>query len=300
MLGSVELFVSEYVRIDAESKTSSSRIDPALSFGERNIEGKDLLDELSPLIGKVVCIVLHDRMITATLPFYVILCMSLLQAREYVKLPNDLAAMHFCKCMAVLDGTFIDGDTADIVGPDARHFFGEIASGTYSQQQPSCVIEISMYLGDENGSGVDSTVFTCIMPMKPQKEGEYIFPRYEDDPKTFKSIVRKLAPNVAKRCSGSEERWAETSSLIDNEFSSIKTMKLEEIEDKLQGDLLTSHQVWASANKKRVDIIRQCWGCGLRQFRLKKCGRCRKALYCNAKCQKKDWKSHKKACTLHQ
>ena len=300
MLGSVDLFISEYSRIDTESRASSLKIDPTLSYDDRRDEGWSLLKDISLLVGEVVCIALRHKMMTATYPFYVMMCMSLLQAREYVKLPQDKAALHFCNQLAVLDGEFVNTDTASILSSEATHFFGEISTGAYNQQHPACVIEIVICLGDEDDSGVDSTVFTCFMPMKPQREGEYLFPSYEEDPAKFKAIVHKMAPKVAQGCSGSDERWAEVSSLIGDDLSSVKSMKLAKLEGKLQGNLLTEHGVWESANKKRLQMIRQCWGCGLRQFILKKCSRCLKVWYCGAECQKKHWKLHKKVCTPHQ
>ncbi|EJD42517.1 hypothetical protein AURDEDRAFT_89441 [Auricularia subglabra TFB-10046 SS5] len=42
----------------------------------------------------------------------------------------------------------------------------------------------------------------------------------------------------------------------------------------------------------------QCFHCQSRKFQkqLKRCGRCRSALYCNTECQTRHWPSHKKFC----
>ena len=39
-----------------------------------------------------------------------------------------------------------------------------------------------------------------------------------------------------------------------------------------------------------------CWSCGVTGVPLKKCSVCTVALYCNAACQKADWKMHKTRC----
>ena len=41
----------------------------------------------------------------------------------------------------------------------------------------------------------------------------------------------------------------------------------------------------------------ECWACGVKGAELKKCTRCKFALYCDKKCQKNDWKRvHKEVC----
>ncbi|EJD42497.1 hypothetical protein AURDEDRAFT_114972 [Auricularia subglabra TFB-10046 SS5] len=42
----------------------------------------------------------------------------------------------------------------------------------------------------------------------------------------------------------------------------------------------------------------QCFKCQSRKLQkeLKRCGRCKSALYCNAECQTRDWPAHKKFC----
>ncbi|KAL0070510.1 Histone-lysine N-methyltransferase smyd1 [Marasmius tenuissimus] len=40
----------------------------------------------------------------------------------------------------------------------------------------------------------------------------------------------------------------------------------------------------------------KCGSCGKRDIKLMKCSACKKVTYCNAACQKADWKSHKPAC----
>lgn len=52
----------------------------------------------------------------------------------------------------------------------------------------------------------------------------------------------------------------------------------------------------------RHDIMDTCASCGKAQFivgSLKQCSACREILYCGKKCQKIDWKAHKKACKAH-
>ena len=40
-----------------------------------------------------------------------------------------------------------------------------------------------------------------------------------------------------------------------------------------------------------------CWSCGAMGVPLKKCSVCAVALYCDAGCQKMDWKAHKGQCS---
>ena len=44
-------------------------------------------------------------------------------------------------------------------------------------------------------------------------------------------------------------------------------------------------------------LSKTCWSCSTRPEKLLVCSRCKKAQYCNAECQKKDWKKHKKNCS---
>ena len=46
-----------------------------------------------------------------------------------------------------------------------------------------------------------------------------------------------------------------------------------------------------AANRKKL-----CWSCGAKGARLKKCSGCAVASYCEAACQKADWKAHKGKC----
>lgn len=43
-----------------------------------------------------------------------------------------------------------------------------------------------------------------------------------------------------------------------------------------------------------------CQACGKESLKLSTCGNCKNVVYCNRKCQKKDWKSHKLACHSFQ
>jgi hypothetical protein len=299
MLGSVETFTSAYAKLNEWCRLSSSTIDPELSFGDRRIEGNELLDPITRIVGDALVNVFSEKMGSATYPFYVTVLMSLIHARAYVNLSMREAPMAILMHTTVLDGEFID-QYADFCSADVTHFFGEIAKGTYNQQHPACVIETKIYLGDEDGSGLDSTVFNCIMPMKPARDGEYLFPSYKEDPSKFKSIVRKMAPKVAEDCSNSKKKWLVVSSLIEDESPQYKATKLACLQNELDRGLLTQHEVWESSNNKRMMMIRACSGCGLRQFVLKKCGRCLKVSYCEVECQKKHWKTHKKTCIPHQ
>ena len=49
----------------------------------------------------------------------------------------------------------------------------------------------------------------------------------------------------------------------------------------------------ASASASAAPIV--CAACGAAGARLK-CGGCRRAHYCDAACQKRDWRAHKAAC----
>jgi hypothetical protein len=49
-------------------------------------------------------------------------------------------------------------------------------------------------------------------------------------------------------------------------------------------------------SQKREKPLRSCSNCGTKKMSLSKCGRCKKAYYCNADCQRKDWAEHKKRC----
>lgn len=42
----------------------------------------------------------------------------------------------------------------------------------------------------------------------------------------------------------------------------------------------------------------QCGKCGIEECALSMCGNCNRQQYCSKKCQKEDWKSHKKTCLL--
>jgi hypothetical protein len=51
-----------------------------------------------------------------------------------------------------------------------------------------------------------------------------------------------------------------------------------------------------NAQCKNMKLVRACLHCKNVRPKLVKCRRCRSAHYCNPKCQKKDWKTHKKSC----
>jgi hypothetical protein len=47
--------------------------------------------------------------------------------------------------------------------------------------------------------------------------------------------------------------------------------------------------------RMQADLTNHCGACG-KPCRMMRCGCCQKVFYCNAKCQKDDWKKHKRAC----
>jgi len=52
----------------------------------------------------------------------------------------------------------------------------------------------------------------------------------------------------------------------------------------------------AKIQKECIDNPKQCFICGENNLPLKKCSRCRIAVYCSVECQKKDWMWHKLNC----
>lgn len=52
-------------------------------------------------------------------------------------------------------------------------------------------------------------------------------------------------------------------------------------------------EAWVRARGPDIDL-KKCAACG--KDALKKCGKCKSVVYCNVECQKKDFKSHTKAC----
>eukprot|EP01084_Bolivina_argentea_P183360 316418_1 len=65
-------------------------------------------------------------------------------------------------------------------------------------------------------------------------------------------------------------------------------------------DVLCTKYIRCWDNKLRKYTKRQqkCCYCGNETWKLKRCRRCKCAIYCSRKCQKKDWISHKKNCHL--
>ena len=48
-----------------------------------------------------------------------------------------------------------------------------------------------------------------------------------------------------------------------------------------------------------MEIKTRCMNCdiyGQKEKKLKRCGKCRRVYYCSVKCQRADWKEHKKVC----
>lgn len=67
--------------------------------------------------------------------------------------------------------------------------------------------------------------------------------------------------------------------------------------------LRSYYQSMVRMMKEKYDVIvphasnNKCWSCGGDGVELRSCTRCKIALYCNRKCQKKDWKCiHKELC----
>lgn len=46
----------------------------------------------------------------------------------------------------------------------------------------------------------------------------------------------------------------------------------------------------------KYDRVRECWLCKKQDLDLRKCSRCKSVWYCNSKCQKADWPTHKTNC----
>ena len=54
---------------------------------------------------------------------------------------------------------------------------------------------------------------------------------------------------------------------------------------------------WENKNKIFLPFGNiKCNFCGIKSIPIKKCGKCKKAYYCNIECQKNDWNSHKIHC----
>ena len=45
-------------------------------------------------------------------------------------------------------------------------------------------------------------------------------------------------------------------------------------------------------------VVRECVCCGKQQDRMFQCSACHAGVYCSRTCQKEQWHSHKKLCTL--
>ena len=56
----------------------------------------------------------------------------------------------------------------------------------------------------------------------------------------------------------------------------------------------------SAALKVSYGSISICAFCGKHTGKLQKCGLCRKVMYCNRECQRKDWKKHKEVCDAEQ
>ena len=71
-----------------------------------------------------------------------------------------------------------------------------------------------------------------------------------------------------------------------NQFITLDMMK------KYQGDENSEKD---EENTKIVENLRECSNCTKLDSNYK-CSKCKKVFYCSKKCQKEDWKSHKKIC----
>ena len=62
------------------------------------------------------------------------------------------------------------------------------------------------------------------------------------------------------------------------------------------GTTLTKRQILRNAHRKMTEV--RCFACGKHSAPafLKRCGACRDAYYCNQKCQKKHWNTHRAQC----
>jgi len=53
-------------------------------------------------------------------------------------------------------------------------------------------------------------------------------------------------------------------------------------------------------DNKGNSCAKQCAACGQSSVTIKRCGRCRNALYCNTKCQEMHWVKHKISCVTDE
>ncbi len=80
--------------------------------------------------------------------------------------------------------------------------------------------------------------------------------------------------------------------------ASMKTLKDTEIITMLQ-ELIATPDPGKRKERERVALMQCAGGCGRMESVIgdfKSCSRCQKACYCSSKCQKSDWKTHKKKC----
>ena len=70
----------------------------------------------------------------------------------------------------------------------------------------------------------------------------------------------------------------------------------DEIKTVVKFKLFENEQI-KQEKKDGAMVLRQCDYCSEKHLKTMQCGGCKKARYCDATCQKADWKNHKKCCS---
>ncbi|KAI9032327.1 hypothetical protein DFJ74DRAFT_332612 [Hyaloraphidium curvatum] len=153
---------------------------------------------------------------------------------------------------------------------DPRHYEREVSKGPWSRFFDRCRNEALAEL-------VPPAERICAVPGCGRKFINSFAPRVANDVTFRFEITDHLAPLCAgpgSRCELWAKRWFETL------FSGV--------EEQLDHEVAIAEQCLNCGREERKNTVKESF---------KRCSRCRRAVYCSEKCQREDWKVHKKHCT---